>query len=417
MKIILLCSIFPPEPYLSAEMAQSIANKFSEKGHQVTVVTGFPNHPGGKIYHGYKGKLFSKVISSSGIEIIRCFTIPSNKSSFVSRFIENITFGFSSAIAILFMLDADLIFSDTWPVFATGMMSIVARLRRIPYILNIVDLYPESIVSQERLGKEHWAIKLMRRMDKSIAQNAKHLIVLSNSFLERYQTDRKILTEKMTVIPVWVENELDRVDILEERDVRLQFSISEDDFLVVYGGNIGVGAGVETLISASAMVEGVRVLIAGGGSELNNCQKLAGEIAPHKISFYTPWPIEKTRAVYQSADVLVLPTHKAQSYASIPSKMVRYMLSGRPIIASALPESELANLIELSGCGWIITPDDPSMLAEVLVEVKQIGKVERNQRGQAGREFALQNFTATNNLQKIIEVIEYKGIRSQANYW
>ncbi len=151
------------------------------------------------------------------------------------------------------------------------------------------------------------------------------------------------------------------------------------------------------------------MLIAGGGSELANCQKLAGEIRKNKISFYSPWPIEKTRAVYQSADVLVLPTHRAQSIASIPSKMVRYMLSGRPIIAAALPDTELAYLVEKSGCGWIIPPDDPTRLAQAVTEAKQVGSIERNRRGLAGRDYALQNFTASTNLEKIVKIIELVG--------
>ena len=216
--------------------------------------------------------------------------------------------------------------------------------------------------------------------------------------------------KKISVIPLWVESDLDCVDKEATRVIRSQFNIADDDFVVAFGGNIGVGAGVETLIKASATLEHIQVLIAGGGSELINCQKLANEIAPTKVSFYSPWPIEKTRALYQSADVLILSTHRAQSFASIPSKMVRYMLSGRPIIASALPETELAILIEKSGCGWVIHPDDPTVLAQALLHAKLVGPAERNQRGQAGRDYALQNFTASNNIQKIVRIIEKSSV-------
>ena len=410
MKIIILCSIYPPEPYLSAEMAQAMANKLSEMRHQVSVITAFPSHPGGKIFDGYKNKLFKKEISSSGIEITRCFTIPSSRSSFLHRFVENVGFGLSSAISLLFKPKADLLLADTWPIFATGMMSMVAKIRNIPYILNVVDLYPESIVSQARLGKRHWAIRLMRQLDEWIARGAEHIIVLSISFAQTYTSDRKINPEKISVIPLWVESDLDCAEKEAARVIRSQFNIADDDFVVAFGGNIGVGAGVETLIKASAPLENIRVLIAGGGSELINCQKLANEIAPTKVSFYSPWPIEKTRALYQAADVLVLSTHRAQSFASIPSKMVRYMLSGRPIIASALPNTELALLIEKSGCGWVIPPDDPAALAQVITQTMQVGPAERNQRGQAGRDYALQNFTSSINLQKMIRIIEKSGV-------
>jgi len=406
MKIILLCAVFPPEPFVAAQTAFSMAREYSAIGHQVVVIAPFPSHPGGKIYPGYKNKIFSREKSPFGFDIVRCFTRPSSKSTFSSRFAENIVFGISAAAYLLFMPKADVIHSDTWPIIATGLMSLVARLRRIPYVIRVVDLYPESIVSQKRLGKDHWAIKLMRDMDEWIARGAEHVTVLTNSFAKVYEEDRKISPEKITIIPDWVEGDLDIVDVDQVKEIRQQFGIGDEVFLAAYGGNIGVGAGVEALIKASVLVEDVHILIAGGGSELHSCQELAEKIAPDKISFYSPWPKEKTTAFYQAADVLVLPTHGAQSVASIPSKLIRYMLSGRPIIAACLPETELFNLIKESGCGWVIPPDDPEALAHAILVAKKVSVTERNRRGWAGREYALKNLTADINLPKPIRIME-----------
>ena len=406
MKIILLCSIFPPEPYVAAQTAFSMAKRFSAIGHQVTVVTSFPNHPGGKFYPGYKNKLISNEKSQFCFEIVRCLTAISSKSTFLSRFIENIVFGISAAAYLLYIPRPDIIHSDTWPVFATGLMSIVARLRKIPYIVRVVDLYPESIVSQNRIGQPHWMIKMMRCMDQWIAHGAFHVVVLTKSFSEVYQKDRKIPTEKITVIPDWVDGDLECVNIDEVEEIRQQFNIADDDFLVAYGGNIGIAAGVDKLINACSLIEEVRVLIAGGGSELQACRELANRIAPDRIFFYYPWPKEKTMALHQAADVLLLPTQGMQTIASIPSKIIRYMLSARPIIAAGLPETELSNLIEESGCGWLIPPDDPEALAQAILESKGVGKNERDLRGQAGREYALEHLTAEINLPKVIKIIE-----------
>lgn len=409
MRIILLCSIFPPEPFVAAQTAFSMAKKFSALSHQVTVITSFPSHPGGKIYPSYKNRLFLKEKSQYGFEVVRCFTAISSKSTFLSRFTENIVFGISAAVYMLFTSKADVIHSDTWPVFATGLMSVVARLRRIPYIIRVVDLYPESIVAQGRLGRNHWAIRLMRQIDGWIAEGAKHVIVLTNSFAQVYQHDRKIPQNQITIIPDWVEDDLDCVDVNEAKEIRRRFKISDNEFLVAYGGNISVAAGVDTLVKACTSADGARILIAGGGSELALCQELANGIAPEKIFFYSPWPKEKTMALYQSADVLVLPTHGAQSLASIPSKVIRYMLSGRPIIAAGLPGTELYNLIKESGCGWIIPPDDPDALALAISNAKRSGTAERDRRGRAGREYALQNLTADVCLPEVIRIVEGKS--------
>jgi glycosyltransferase involved in cell wall biosynthesis len=111
-------------------------------------------------------------------------------------------------------------------------------------------------------------------------------------------------------------------------------------------------------------------------------------------------------ALYQAADLLVLPTHGEQSIASIPSKTLHYMLSGRPIIVAGLQGTELCNLVTESECGWIIPPDDPKALAQMIEEVKKIGQIERDRRGKAGREYVLKYLTADIILPKLINIIE-----------
>ncbi len=390
---------------MAAQTAFSMAKGLTAAGHQVTVITAFPSHPGGMLYPGYRNRLFSREKSEWGFEVIRCFTVPSSKSTFLSRFLENIGFGISASARLLFMPKADMIHSDVWPVFATGLVSLVAHVRRIPYSVRVVDLYPESIVSQGRLGRDHRAIRLMRRIDQWIARGAHHVIVLTDSFAQVYEHDRGIPPEKISVIPDWVEEDLDCVDAREAQEIRRRFGVADNEFLAAYGGNVSVAAGVDTLVKACATADGVRCLIAGGGSELPRCQELAEQIAPEKVCFYSPWPKEKTMALYQAADVLVLPTHGAQSTASIPSKLIRYMLSGRAIVAAGLPGTELSNVMEKSGCGWIIPPDDAEAMARAILEVKRAGAAERDRRGRAGREYALKNLTAQTNLPKVISIL------------
>lgn len=406
MKITLLCGVFPPEPVVSAQTLSSIARELTNRGHQVVVIAPIPSRPGGKIYPGYKNKLFSKEKSQVGYALVRSFSWPSSKSSFISRFKENFVFGLSAALYMLFMPKADVIYALTWPIFATGLMSLVARFRGIPYILRVADLYPESIVIQKRLGPNAWPVKLMRAIDKWIASGAKHVSVLTSYFAQVYINDRKIAPEKVSTIPDWAIGDLDDVGIDAVKSIRDQFDITNDDFVAAYGGNIGIAAGVDTLVKASALIDHVRVLIAGDGSELSACRDLANKIAPRQVSFYSPWPKEKTMPLYHTADVLVLPTYGEQSIASIPSKLIRYMLSSRAIIAAGLPGTELWKVMEESGCGWIIPPDDPQALAEAIVEARKAGAAERARRGICGRDYAQQNLTEGNNLPKIIRIIE-----------
>lgn len=110
--------------------------------------------------------------------------------------------------------------------------------------------------------------------------------------------------------------------------------------------------------------------------------------------------------ILAAADILVLPTHGGQSMASVPSKLLAYMLAGRPIIAVALAGSDLAEMIEGSGCGWVVEPGRPGSLAEKLREVSGIGPEELSRRGLAGRQFALRNFTQETCLPRVVEILE-----------
>lgn len=407
MQITLISCVFPPEPVISAQTSDQLTRGLVSRGHGLTVLTSFPSRPSGKLFPGFKRTLYSRQSHPAGYCLIRCFSIPSAKSTAVSRLIENLAFGLTSAVKLAVLQRPDVIYSNSWPVFASGLMALVAGLRRIPYVLSVQDVYPESFSSQGRGSRSGLPYRVMRWIDRQIAMNARHIIVISDAFAEIYANDRGIPRNRITVVPNWVEASEQPFDPEAPTALRLRFSIPPHAFLVAYGGNIGVAAGVDMLVRAFQHTSpDVFGLIAGEGSELVRCQKLAGEIAPQKIDFFSPWPAEETMPLYQAADLLVLPTSGSQSMASVPSKMIRYMLSGRPILATGMPESDLARLINVSQCGWLIPPDNPMALAQKIEEIKNLPRSELEQRGQSGRRYALENLTSQACLPKIIKIIE-----------
>jgi colanic acid biosynthesis glycosyl transferase WcaI len=405
--IVILSCVFPPEPVVSAQTSDQITRGLSSCGYTVTVLASFPSRPGGKIHPGFRRGLYTRQRQPGGNEIIRCFSVPSSSSTLVSRLLENIVFGLSSAALLAVLPRPDAIYSNSWPVFASGMMALAAGLRRIPYVVSVQDIYPESFSLQRRGSPHGLACRIMRWIDRQVAIHARHVIVISEAFANIYAGDRGVPRERISIVPNWVDakEQISRPE--EAAALRQRFAIPADGCLAVYGGNIGVAAGVETFVRAFQYTGSIIFgLIAGDGSQISVCQRLAAETAPRQISFFSPWPAEQTMLLYQAADVLVLPTQGKQSTASVPSKMIRYMLSGRPIIAAGLPGSELANVIEQSGCGWLVEPDNPGTLAECLNLVCAAGPSERLKRGAAGKAFALEHFTSTTCLPKVIEIIE-----------
>jgi colanic acid biosynthesis glycosyl transferase WcaI len=414
MKIFIVSCVFPPELVVSSQTSADIAEALSRKGHEVTVVAPFPSRPGGKIIGSYRRKLYARERSQEGYELVRCFSLFSARSSMVSRFLENISFGLTAACYVFISKRPHLIYSNNWPILATGILSIVSRLRRIPMIASIQDVYPESLVSQKRIRSDGIPAKIFRWVDGKVAAACREIIVISSCFKEIYRDNRRINSHKIHVVSNWVDGNSIIPDDSAASEIRESFGFGPGCFVIGYGGNIGVAAGVETIIEAMGIltdIPSVRLLIAGEGSRLEFCRKLADKLhLTPRIAFCSPWRRSRTSAVYAAADVLVLPTNGRQSQYSVPSKLIAYLLSGRSIIALAIPDTEVAQIVRASESGWIIDPNDPSRLAAAIRQAMQASREERQVRGQSGRQYALQNLVKNICVPRVVEILERASV-------
>jgi glycosyltransferase involved in cell wall biosynthesis len=407
MRVFIISCVFPPEPVVSAKTSVSLAEELARQNWQVSVITDFPNRPSGKIYAGYRRALFARLDTPGGFRLVRCFSFLSWESSLLSRWLENISFGLTSSLALLFSARPDVVYTNTWPLFAAGLTCLVCKVRKVPIVLHVKDMYPESLVTQGRLKPGHWLYKLLLGIDRWIAGKAAALIVLSDRFAVGYTQLRRVPTSKVHVIPDWVD--ADSVVVLEKKAYRSEKDIPEEAFVLVYGGNVGAAAGVETVIDAMRLVKTGReisLVIAGSGSQLTACRKLAAGMANVHVLFHSPWASDETSKVLAAADVLVLPTRGSQSLASVPSKLLAYLLAARPVLATVLPESDTARVIEAAGCGWVIPPDDKESLAGKIEELTGLPDHLLEKMGLAGRQYALRHFTSETCLPKVIEIIK-----------
>jgi len=319
---------------------------------------------------------------------------------------EYLSFGITSSLALLFSEKPDVIYANTWPIFAQGLVCLVARLKKIPLVLSVQDIYPESLVCQGRIRENGWVFRILLAIDRVITRRCSSVIVISDRFTHSYSGLRGIPLEKIKVVPNWIDSQAVRLTPKEK--YRQRSGISKEAFVLVYGGNIGMAADVETVIKALEYVKSEReivLIVAGSGSNLQTCQILSGYLSNARVIFHTPWPIDETAEVLGAADVLVLPTHGNQSLVSVPSKMLSYLLSARPILATVSKESDIAEVIGKTGCGWVVPPDMPELLARKIEEVSKISEDQLIKLGQSGREFALQNLVSEICLPKVIEAI------------
>jgi glycosyltransferase involved in cell wall biosynthesis len=412
MKLLIVSSVFAPEPMVSARTSTDLAEELVSMGGSVRVITTFPNRPAGKLYEGYQRKLWSSERLEHRYQILRVFSFLSAQSRILSRFLENFSFGIASALAVLVLEKPDVVYGNTWPILAQGLLVLVCKHRQIPVVLSVQDLYPESLLVQNRgLKKASRLYRLLRWLDVQTARNCAALIVISNQFRQSYICDRGIAENKITVIPNWI-TDFPAQSTSNSDEIRMKYDIPRDAFLVVYGGNIGVAAGVESLIDAFQYLipqENIYLLIAGAGSNMASCLR---RIQNHKLKrakVHTPWETAETIPVLRAADLCVLPTQGEQSLVSVPSKLFTYMMAGRCVLAIASLESEISRIITDSEAGWVVSNNNAETVSGVIREISRISTEERNRRAEAGRNFVVSHYLRNTQLPKLVDLLVQQG--------
>lgn len=408
MRALLVSCVFPPEPVTSAATSRSLARELSNRGHEVTVITSYPNRPGGRLFPGFRRRLFGRSREDGGIDVVRCFCTTSRTASLVSRLFENLSFGVSGGLMVAMLRRPDVIYANTWPIFALGIMTLIARFRRIPIIVSVQDVYPESLFSLGKLRKDGILGRLLRFIDAYIAQRASDVVVISPRVKQIYSGDRKIPAERLHLIANWRDSEElpDRETVRRRRD---GWGIGPSTFLFLFAGNVAASCGIESVIDAISILPpepSARFLVAGSGSALEKCRGVASCLEGDRTVFTGAFLAQETLPILTAADVLILPTQGDQSLVSMPSKLISYLLAARPVLAVVRSQSDLANVILEAGCGWVVEPGDTAELAKQMSVAAAMDRSALMRIGMLGREYALAHFSTEACLPKVIGVIE-----------
>jgi colanic acid biosynthesis glycosyl transferase WcaI len=408
MRVVLVSSVYPPEPVTSASTSHSLACELAKRGHEVTVITSYPNRPGGRVYQGFRRRLIAHHEMKDGIEIVRCFSTTSRTSTLLSRLAENLSFGIFAGLEMARMRRPGVIYVSAWAIFAKGIVSWVAGVRRIPVVLSIHDVYPESLVSLKKLNPGTPIFRLLRWLDTCTARAAAALVVISKSAEKIYSRDREITYERIHRIADWRAIEPPPQQEIAQRQ-RSLWGIGTDTFLIVFAGNIAASCGIESVISVVSKLgdkSQAHLVIAGSGSALESCQRVAGQYKSGRVKFSGPFLANEDLLILSAGDILILPTQGDQSLLSMPSKLISYMMSGRPVLATARRESDLAKIVNEAGCGWLVEPGDSEALAQHLDTIAAMERTELTRMGSLGRQYALTHFSPEACLPKLVAIIE-----------
>ena len=389
-KFIIIAAVFPPEPVVSAKLAHDIASSLSIS-NQVTVLCPKPTRPYGFDFdsnNNSKEKFVRHEIQS--------FTFP--KSSFLGRLRESLSFGMATAKYIRRNhVEIDIIYADTWPLFAQYFIVRAARKYNLPIVIHIQDIYPESLTN--KLNKLSGIVNfILLPLDKYILKKSTSIIAISDYMKEYLSRTREISKNKISVVLNW-QDESSFLEYSKTYD-------KEDKFTFMYLGNIGPVAGVDLLIDAFVManIPNTKLIIAGSGSMKVELIKKAALNKVFDIQFWNV-PEGKVSETQSKADVLLLPIKKGAALSSVPSKLPAYMFSAKPVICCADSDSDTAKCIKESNCGYVVEPDNREELSKFFTIISKLENRILEEMGTRGRQYALNIFSKEVNLQKLTSII------------
>lgn len=353
MKILVVCQHFYPENF----RINDICYELVKKGNDVTVLTGLPNYPKGKILKEYKWhKNRNQVIN--GVKIKRC-SLVGRGSSTLKMIINYMWFAIFGSIKALFMKkDYDIVYVyQLSPITMTWPAIVVKKIKKIPLIIHVLDQWPVSITTGG-ISKKSLPYKILTKWSKNAYSKADIITCSSKSFKNYFLNELKLPKEKRFIyMPSYAESLYDNCK-----------TEKNDKFDLLFAGNIGPAQSVETIIEAANLLKDEKKImfhIVGDGLSKNNCEELTRKYNLKNVIFYGYHKVEDMKKYYELADAfLITMVDNEVVNSTLPAKVQSYMLAGKPIIGAI--SGEVKNVIEEAECGLCCESLDYVSFAKII---------------------------------------------------
>lgn len=367
MRILFLTMYYQPDSAATGILMAELAEELAEQGHEVQVVTSMPHYSTNSVWKEYRHKLWMRERQGK-IQVQRVWSyVPVNKDKLLPRFFSYLSFTLLSAVAGILMPRPDVIVTPSpSPPLTNGVSAyLLGKLRGVPFITNIQDIYPDVAI---RMGvmKNPMIIAGYKKLERFVYTHSSAITVISEGFRSNLAT-KGVPEGKIDIIP----NFIDTTFILPHPR-RNSFSAEQgwdDKFVSLFAGNVGMSQGLDTVLEAAARLQDIPDLlfaILGNGASKPALMAQAETLGLKNIQFLPYQSYDRVPELYSAADLGLIPLRRGFTNDSVPSKLFTIMGVARPLIASVDAHSETAQVIAESGCGLCIEPEDPQALADAV---------------------------------------------------
>jgi len=400
MHILFLTDNFPPEVNAPATRTYEHIIEWEKLGAKVTVITGFPNFPKGKLFDGYKNRPYQVEDLSKNIKVIRVWSYIAQNRGFSKRVLDYTSFAITASIAGLFVKDVDIIIATSPQFFTTWSGFFLSFIKRIPWIFELRDLWPESIKTVGAM-KDGKVIKLLEKIEYFLYGNSRAIISVTNSFvkqLERNGIDKK----KMFIIKNGVNLEKSQ---LIEKDKKILKELSlKNKFVVGYIGTMGMAHGLSFILnSIKGLDNDIIFLFIGAGAEKEKLLSLKEKLDLKNVIFLPMQNKEDIKRYISVLDVALVNLKKDDNFKKvIPSKIFEQVALKKPILLGV--DGEAREIIEKYNAGLYFEPENRDDFIEKLLILKN-NKELYNQLSENGLKLA-NDFDRKKLAKKMFDIIK-----------
>lgn len=373
MRILALSHYYPPEVNAPASRLSEHARVWRDAGHEVTVVTCAPNHPAGTLYPGYRNRLWQEE-TIDGVRVIRVWTWLAPNEGFARRIANYVSYMLSVFVWMWRFPTADVVMS-TSPQFFCGLSGWLLKRRRRAWVLEIRDLWPESIVTVGAM-KRGAAIRLLEAIEAFAYRHADLVVSVTEGFVPHIRARRP--KGPIAVIKNGVDLSHFTADPAAADAFRAEHGLT-GKFVASYIGTHGMAHGLDTVIAAAERLrrrDDIAILMVGGGAERERLRAIRDERGLTNLVMIGQMPKAAMPAIWGASDAALVLLKRVDTFKTvIPSKMFEAMALGVPMVLGV--EGEAKALMDQGGAGIAITPEDDVELAaaiEKLADDRALGQ-------------------------------------------
>ncbi|MGC2446456.1 MAG: glycosyltransferase family 4 protein [Candidatus Sulfotelmatobacter sp.] len=408
MKILYVSQYFPPEMGAPSARASELAYHWSRAGHQVSILTGFPNHPTGVVPPEWRTRLRHLTAHEKigKVDVFRTWLWPLPNRKSHERIRNYTSFCVSAALRGLTVPRPDVIIA-TSPQLLVGLSGWwLGFARQIPFVFEVRDLWPESLAAVGIGTEDSLLHHSLSGIARFLYERADRIVVVSPAFKNRLLEHWRVPEEKIAVVENGVETDMFSPSAVVDKNFRQQLGL-EGKFVASYIGTMGNAHGLETLLDAASQLQqqspNVMFLLIGEGAEKERLKVAAQSRALSNVRFLDQQPRKNIPAFILASDAcLVLLKRNDVFKTVIPTKMLEFMSCARPVILGV--EGQARQIVEEAGAGLVIEPENHVALAHAINFLQQ-NPEQAQVIGQQGREYILEKISRARTAEKYIDVL------------